>query len=467
MAQEQGGGVRARAGALTSALGIRDFRVLWTADMVSLLGDWAGRLALTVLVLDRTGSPGWAAAVTAVSLAGFVGFGQVLATFGDRFGRIAVMLTADLARAALFGAMLLHLPVPALLGLAFLAGIATPPFEAARAAALPDIVPEHRYGDALALAGISVQASIVVGNALGGVLLLVLGARGALAINACSFLLSALLILRLRGTAADTPAHADATVRGSLRAAADNLFGDRMVRRALALIAITGAFGTVDEALVVPYAAHVGLSEGFYGLAAAAVPIGTLIGTAFIARSSDHHTLLRSAGICTIVTAAAAAPLFWFEVGGAGTFLAFLISGGMFAVSIPTNVVIGTRLARSTRASAMGIAVGILMGSQALGAAVGGAAASIVGPPRAITGALAIAALYGVWTTATTPVDAKHLAGRHRSPVAGDDGDDGDDGGLPREPVVLVDLTALEAERSIPAASPAPRQPAVAVAVVG
>ena len=49
---------------------IRHFRRLWLADMVSLLGDWAGRLALAVLVLERTGSPAWAAAVTAVSLAG-------------------------------------------------------------------------------------------------------------------------------------------------------------------------------------------------------------------------------------------------------------------------------------------------------------------------------------------------------------------------------------------------------------
>ena len=70
--------------------------------MISLLGDWAGRLALTVLVLDRTGSPAWAAAVTAVSLAGFVGIGQVLATLADRFGRVSVMLVADVARAVLF-----------------------------------------------------------------------------------------------------------------------------------------------------------------------------------------------------------------------------------------------------------------------------------------------------------------------------------------------------------------------------
>src|SRR3546814_6992301 len=93
------------------------------------------------------------------------------------------MLVADVARAALFGAMLLSVPIGGVLVLAFLAGLASPPFEAARSAALPDLVPERRYGEALALAGISVQASLVVGYALGGGLVAVIGAEGALAVD--------------------------------------------------------------------------------------------------------------------------------------------------------------------------------------------------------------------------------------------------------------------------------------------
>src|SRR3546814_20089497 len=63
----------------------------------------------------------------------------------------------------------------------------------------------------------------------------------------------------------------------------------------------------------------------------------------------------------------------------------------------------------------MGIAVGILMGSQALGAALGGVAANVVGAPRAIAGSLALAALFGVWALLTSPSEPKHLAGRPRS----------------------------------------------------
>lgn len=432
MEGERAGWLRRRASALASPLGLRDFRRLWAADMISLLGDWAARLALTVLVLDRTGSPAWAAAVTAVSLAGFVGLGQVLATFADRFGRVSVMIVADLARAACFGAMLLEVPVGALLVLAFVAGLATPPFEAARSAALPDLVPEDRYGDCLALAGISVQASLVLGYALGGALVHLLGTEVALGINAASFLVSALLLLSLRATRAASPADERDTVRGSLASAVAELFGDRMVRRALAIVAITGGLGTVDEALVVPYADHVDIPVGLVGLLAASVPIGTLIGTALIPTSGDHHRLLRAAGICAAVTAAAAVPLYWMEVGALGAFAAFVISGGMFAVSIPTNVVIGTRLRRDSRASAMGIAVGILMGSQAAGAALGGVVASTVGAPRAIAGSLALAAAFGVWAAATTPYDAKHLARRRPRRRHEDD--------------VVIDLVALESD---------------------
>jgi predicted MFS family arabinose efflux permease len=411
MARDERRERRRRTTALLSPLRLHAFRRLWAADMISLLGDWAARLALAVLVFERTGSSAWAGAVTAVSLAGYVGIGQVLATLADRYGRISVMLVADVARAGLFLMMLLDVPVGMLLVLAFLAGLATPPFEAARSAALPDLVPEDDYRDALALSGISVQFSLVLGYALGGLLLLVVEPETALAINAASFLVSALVLLTLRSSPAARPAESRSTVSRSLGDGALSLFGDRMVRRALVFVSVTGAFGTVDEALVVPYAERIGLPTGYLGVLAASIPIGTLIATMAIAGGRrDHHSLLRTAAWCGMVTSAAAAPLFWFEATGALAFLAFAISGGMFAVSIPTNAVIGLRLNRDTRASAMGIAVGILMGSQALGAVVGGLAASVVGPARAIGGALAAAAVYSLWAVVTTPVDAKHLA---------------------------------------------------------
>ena len=306
-----------------------------------------------------------------------------------------------------------------LLVLAFLAGLATPPFEAARSAALPDLVPEEGYRDALALSGISVQSSLVIGYALGGLLLTVVEPTTAIAINAMSFLVSAFLLLDLRHSEAARPAATRSTVSRSLGDGAASLFGDPMVRRALGVrrrSRVRSAPSMKRSSSPTP------ISSGYpTGSSASSPPRSRSApwsATAIIAGGRrDHHSLLRTAGWCGAITSAAAAPLFWFEASGALAFVAFAISGGMFAVSIPTNTVIGLRLSRDTRASAMGIAVGVLMGSQALGAAVGGIVASAVGPPRAIGGALALAAVYSLWAVTTTPIEAKHLA-VHRRPVA-------------------------------------------------
>jgi predicted MFS family arabinose efflux permease len=207
------------------------------------------------------------------------------------------------------------------------------------------------------------------------------------------------------------------------------------MRRAMVIVATLGALGTVGEALVVPYGVEVGMPDGTLGLLAAAVPVGTLLGVGAISVGPrDHRRLLRTAALCGAVCSAAAAPLFWLEASGAFAFVAFAIAGGMFAVSIPTNTVIGMRLSRDTRASAMGIAVGVLMGSQALGAALGGLAASAIGTPHAIAIALAGATVCSLWWAATTPHEAKHLRRASRSTER-----------VP--PETVVDLVSFETDR--------------------
>ena len=239
----------------------------------------------------------------------------------------------------------------ALLVLAFLAGLATPPFEAARSAALPDLVPEDRYGEALALAGhlgavvarhrLRARRSAAHRGRAGG------GARHQLG-----------ELPRVGDPAARAPPHrrrragrgAGHASGSSLGDGAASLFRDRLVRRALVIVAVTGALGTVGEALVVPVrrrGRHArGQRSGCWPppsrSARCSAPRRSPAGT------RDHHRLLRNAAWCGAVTSAAAAPLFWLEASGAFAFVAFAIAGGMFAVSIPTNTVIGMRLSRDT-----------------------------------------------------------------------------------------------------------------------
>ena len=77
-------------------------QALWTARVVSKLGDWAARIALITLVYTSTGSALWAGAATAACYAPFLGPGQLLATYADRLPHRTVLVVSDLARLPIF-----------------------------------------------------------------------------------------------------------------------------------------------------------------------------------------------------------------------------------------------------------------------------------------------------------------------------------------------------------------------------
>ena len=128
----------------------------------------------------------------------WVGLGQYLATFGDRFDRKTVMIVADLARAAMYlviaaisGPTWLYFP------LAFLASAFDAPFQASRSAVLVNVNSKEAYPNALRLETITAQTATMAGLLAGGGFSAALGPRGALAANAITFVASAVVLLGL------------------------------------------------------------------------------------------------------------------------------------------------------------------------------------------------------------------------------------------------------------------------------
>lgn len=393
---------------LLSPLTQPESRTLFGAQLVSGLGDWAGRLALAVLVFDRSESAWWTAAVTLASLLPWLGPGQMLSTLADRLGRTRVMITSDLVRAALFLAMLAPLPVPALLGLAFLAGLCVPPFVTARGAALIDVVPTERYGATLALFGVASQAELVLGYALGGAAIAVIGARATLAVNAATFIVSALLVAKLRhGRAAEQ--HETAAIGWSGVAAGASVWrNDPLCRRALVLFVGVNMVMVLPEALVVPYADEVGVSTSGIGVGvlAATIAVGSMLAIAMWPhRKTDPVALLRDAALRGLVLSLATAALFavsttWALVAGP----ALLVSGAVDAIAVPTNQVVGQRLPRDGRSAAMAVAGGVQYGSQTAAIAIGGAIAVAAGTAWTLAAAALIAAAVTGWSIVRPPV---------------------------------------------------------------
>jgi MFS family permease len=350
--------------------------------------------------------------VTVVSLLPWIGPGQVLATYADRFGRVRVMVIADIARAVLFAAMLIPQPTWMLLVLAFLAGLAVPPFAGARASTMVEVVDPDLYPSSLALSGVFSQVDVLAGYAGGGIVVALIGAETALAVNAMTFLLSALLLRSLRSTAAADRNENAAVGLGGLKAGLAVWRQDPVCLRALTLFVGVSMFMILPEVLVVPLTDEIGVSDAYIGAFAALVAVGSIIGMVMMPRAKDHVALLRVAAGRAGLLAAGSAAL--FSLGTVPTIAgaAFMMSGAVDAIAVPTNQVVGERLPAVGRSAAMSVAGGAQYVGQILAITAAGLAATVTSVRLPLTFAMVAAGLVCVWALVQPLADPGRVEGR-------------------------------------------------------
>ena len=127
---EAPGGALARV-TFRDVFAIQEYRALWCAQLLSLLGDQLALVALTWLVYERSGSALLTAGAYAVSLLPWVIGGPLLSGLADRYPRREVMVVSDLGRAALMLVMALPgTPLWALYCLLFGSTLLASPFSA-------------------------------------------------------------------------------------------------------------------------------------------------------------------------------------------------------------------------------------------------------------------------------------------------------------------------------------------------
>jgi MFS family permease len=185
-----------------------DARDIWLSQVVSQLGDWFNTVALLGLLVELTGNPAAGnlisvAQIIPVAIAGLFITGVV----ADRYNRKAIMIVSNLARAAIaLSFLLIRTPETAWIAYAGTVAIAigTAFYMPAASAALPNIVSPRELPIAAMLGQTTFATMLFVGAFLGGAITTVLGRNAAFILNALSFVLSALLVWRVR---ADFNAH--------------------------------------------------------------------------------------------------------------------------------------------------------------------------------------------------------------------------------------------------------------------
>jgi MFS family permease len=185
-----------------TVLANRDYRLLLGAEAISFAGDWIYGVALIAFVFERTRSPGWVAAASILRLLPYVLFGLIGGVVADRYDRRIVMIVSDVARAAVMFAVTVVVvagaPVVVAIGLAFVSTAAGAPYGPALGAITPAIVAERDLAAANALTSSVEHLALVLGPAVGGILLSVGSTASAFAINGGTFLASAALVAAVR-----------------------------------------------------------------------------------------------------------------------------------------------------------------------------------------------------------------------------------------------------------------------------
>ncbi len=373
---------------------VREFRAVFAAHLLSLLGVVVSEISLTVLVYRLTGSPLLSALTFALGFLPYLVGGTLLAGVADKYPARRVLVVCDLICAACAAAMVVPVtPVALLLGLRCCIAAVSPVFNGTRTATLADILGD---GDLFVLGRsllrIVSQTAVITGFGLGGLLLAVVPPRGALAITCGTFLGSALL---LRFGTRRRPARSSdsgAVLRSSL-SGARQILADKRLRVLMLLFWVPPMFSVAPEVLATPYADDIGIGPAGLGLLMCALPVGTIGGELYAGSVLRPRTRAR---IALPLAAVTLLPLIAYALtpGLGWALLVLVASGAGSAYTLGVDRWFIEAVPDELRGRAMTLMTAGLMTIQGVGMALAGLAAEFFAVGTVVAGAGVLGTLF-------------------------------------------------------------------------
>ena len=363
--------------AYRDVLALPGARALIGASAASQIGNWVYNAALLGYVYSATHSAVWVGAATICRGLPYVLFGPLGGVVADRYPRRTVLLAGDALRTLLMAALAATVasagPVALVIALTALASTAGCAEKAATMALLPRLVGEVRLGAANALLHTVQALGVVIGPAIGAILLAVAPSWVAFAANGATFAASALLISAIRPDR--TPAGRHTSGVGQLAA------GMRTVRTtAFALwliVAVAMAeftYGAQTVQLVVYARQSLGLGSGGYGVLLTAAGVGGLVSAVVNGRLATGKQV--SLIVIVAGSLACAAQLAYAGVQALTIALVVTVIGSAGLVSC--QVVGETALARIVPRDALGRVIGIFSAGSRIAIITGAVLASVL-----------------------------------------------------------------------------------------
>ena len=372
----------------------RNFRLMWTASLLSSSGSWLQMVAVPYVVYSITGSGAW------LGFAGFLGYAPMVLTgpyagsVADRFDRRKVLIVGGVIQALFtFGLWSVWVAGDRHIGV-FLALLALSAFAggftvAAWQSFVTELVPREHLLNAVTLNSAQFNAARAFGPALGGVVLATLGVSWCFFINALSFLIMVL------GLAIIRVAPLVRTARpGKPRPIAEMRDAIRYVRTVpgivtcLIVVFSLGLLGGPLFNLLVVFADDVyKVGNGAYGLLAGCLGAGAIIVAPLVAGRGGRASRSRVLTVAMVaygsaLVALGAAPI--ALLGGA----ALLVAGaGYLGITASLNTTVQLQVIEEMRGRTMAFYLMVLTAAVPIGALIQGSLVDIIGVQWTVAGA--------------------------------------------------------------------------------
>jgi MFS family permease len=407
-----------------AALQHRNFRLLWSSQLVSMAGSMMQNAAILwhVSILVPPAQRGLALGMVGlVRIVPIIGFSLVSGVVADALDRRKLMLVTQTGMLLAAGT----LAVLELSGLRALwpvyllaaAGSAFGSFDGpARQSLIPNLVPREHLPNAISLNTIMFQTASVVGPAAGGLVIGTLGVGWAYLFNALSFVCVIVALLMMRGIP-ERPA--GEKVKISLGSAAEGLrfvFRNPLIRSTM-LLDFFATFFASAMALLPIYAQDI-LRVGAkgYGLLSAAPSVGALITSVLMVRYIDRIDRRGRVMLASVVVFGLVTVVFGISRSFLLTFACLVVSGASDTVSmVIRNVVRQLATPDTMRGRMTSVNMIFFMGGPQLGELEAGLVANAWGAPFSVVSGGVGCLLATAWVAARTPALRRY---RRESPAA-------------------------------------------------
>lgn len=384
----------------------RPYMMLMGAQLISDLGDWLLMLALITMVGLRMNATPWE--ITMISLCMAVPM-MIGGPFGgylsDRVNRKLLMMISDIARFAIVGTLLFADSLWQIYIILVLKGMMAVLFSPAKSGKVKELVPSSHMNQAVSISSGIEQITKIIGPALGGVLVTLIGIKFCFVLDALSYLLSAILLLGVPGHAKSVGEEKQDALKTDEKmsfwremGAGVQLIGSIPILAAsvvtifMMLMVVTIA----DSQVVVLFRGIPGVSENLLGWCMGASGLGTLV-AALIAGKSKWNPLAKIGlgtaitgtvfGLAAVVITLAGASSWTYAILFASFFFAGFGAGWTY---IPFSALLQQRTPVSLTGRVFGAVNSLNSTAVILGPVIGGALVTSYGavPAFIISGSL-------------------------------------------------------------------------------